>query len=93
MDKNLQYLISWNGGKGTNSMAEARALAGLLAFCIFFYIQSISIFGDSKIMIDHVKGKYHIRSSHLTGWMDKIMFYWGLLKECSIQCIYRDLNQ
>lgn len=36
MDEKLQYFISWNGGKGTNSMAEARALAGLLALCIFF---------------------------------------------------------
>jgi len=93
MDENLQYLISWNGGRGTNSMAKARALAGLLAFCIFLDIQSISVFGDSKVMIDHVNGKCLIRSSHLTGWMDMIMFFWGLVKECSIQHIYRDQNQ
>eukprot|EP00253_Pinus_taeda_P001784 PITA_01784 len=53
MDEKLQYLISWNGGKGTNSLAEARALAGLLALCVFFDIQEISIYGDSKTMIDH----------------------------------------
>jgi len=93
MDENLQYFISWNGGKGSNNMAEARALAGLLAFCIFFDIESISIFGDSKIMVDHVKGKCHIRSPHLAGWMDRIMFFWGLVKGCSIQHIYRAQNQ
>jgi len=36
MDEKLQYFLSWNGGSGTNSLAEARALVGLLAFCVFF---------------------------------------------------------
>lgn len=44
-------------------------------------------------MIDHVNGKCFIRSSHLTGWMDRIMFYWGLVKEYFIQHIYREQNQ
>jgi len=75
MDKNMQYFISWNGGRGSNSLAEVRALAGLLAFCTFFYIQSISIFGDSKSVIDHVMGSSHIKCPHLAGWLDRIKFY------------------
>lgn len=92
MDEKLQYLISWNEGKGSNSMIEARALAGLLAFCVFFDIQAISIYGDSKSMIDHVKGACHIRSPHLARWMDKIMFLWGLMRDCSMQHICRAQN-
>lgn len=93
MDENLQYLISWNGGKGSNYMAEAMALASLLAFCIFFDIQFVTIFGDSKIMVDHVLGKCHIRSPHFAGWMDRIMYLWGIVKGCTIQHIYRSQNQ
>ena len=56
MDEGLHYLISWNGGKGSNCMAEVMALAGLLSFCIFLDIHLVSIYGDSKIVIDHVLG-------------------------------------
>lgn len=93
MDRDLQYFISWNGGKGTNGLAEARALAGLLAFCILFDIQAISIFCDSKSVIDHVLGTCHIRRPHLAGWLDRILFFWGLMKDSSIQHIYRAHNQ
>lgn len=74
-------------------MAKARALAGLLAFCIFFDIHAISIFGVSKTMIDHVKGTSHVRSPHLAGWMDRIMSFWRLMRDCYIQHIYRAQNQ
>lgn len=37
MDEKLQYFLSWNSGNGSNSLAEARALAGLLVFCVFFW--------------------------------------------------------
>lgn len=74
MDKNMQYFISWSGGRGSNSLAEVQALAGLLAFCTFFDIQSISIFGDSKSVINHVMGSSHIRCPHLADWLDRIMF-------------------
>lgn len=93
MDEGLHYLISWNGGKGSNCMAEAMALARLLTFCIFFDIHLVSIYGDSKIMVDHVLGKCRISCPHLTGWMDRVMFLWGKVNGCSIQHIYRSKNQ
>lgn len=92
MDENFQYSLSWNAGKGTNSMAEAKALAGLLAFCIFFNIHSISIYGESKTMVDHVNGKSFIKCPHLVDWMDRIMFFWGLMRGCSIHHIFRAQN-
>lgn len=92
MDEKLQYFLSWNGGSGSNSLAEARALAGLLAFCVFFGIQNISIYGDSKSMIDHVRGACNISCPHLSGWMDKIMYFWRNMKQCSIHYIFRSQN-
>lgn len=92
MDDKLQYFLSWNGGIGSNNMAEARALAGLLAFCVFFYIQSISIYGDSKSMIDHVRGICHINCPHLSGWLNRIMYFWSNMKQRSIHHIPRSLT-
>lgn len=74
-------------------MAEAMALARLLTFCIFFDIHLVSIYGDSKIVVDHVLGKGRIGCPHLTGWMDRVMFLWGKVNGCSIQHIYRSKNQ
>lgn len=93
MEENIQYLISWNGGKLSNCMAEAMALAGLLTFCIFFDIHHVSIYGDSKILVDHIMGKRCISRPHLAGWMDRIMYLWGKVKGCSIQHIYKSQNQ
>lgn len=43
-------------------------------------------------MIDHVKGACHISSPHLTGWMDRIMFFWGRMRDCTIHHIFRSQN-
>lgn len=75
INEHLYYRLSQNAGLGTNSMAEAKALVGLLAFCVYSDIRSISIFGDSKSMVDHVNGNSLIRCPHLAGWMNRIMFF------------------
>lgn len=93
LDENLQYNLSWNAGEGTNSLAEAKALAGLLAFCCFLDIQAISIYGDSKTMVDDVNGKGFVSCPHLTVWMDRIMFFWSRMKGSTIQHIFRVWNQ
>lgn len=77
MDKFLDYNPSWNAGMSTNSLAEAKALADLLAFCMFFDINLISIFGDSKPMVYHVNGNCLIKCPHLIYWLDRNMFFWG----------------
>jgi len=74
-------------------MAKAMALAALLSFCIFFDIHLVSIYGDSKLVIDHVLGKCRITYPHLLGWMNIIMFLWDKVDGCSIQHIYRSTNQ
>lgn len=67
MDENTQFLILWIGGKGSGCKAEAMALVGLLSFCLFFNIQCVSIFGDSKVKVDFVMGKIDISNPHLEG--------------------------
>ena len=90
---NENCLIYWNGGRGSNSKAEAMALVGLIHFCLFINLQDVSIFGDSKVMVDGVIGKSIIRKPQLYGWIDRIKFLWNKSKGVSIHHIKRDLNQ
>lgn len=53
--------IYWNAGPGSNNRAEAVALAGLLSFCNFLDILFLQIYGDSRIIIDHVLSKHNIK--------------------------------
>lgn len=93
LDENTQYFISWNGGKRSSCKAEAMALVGLLSFCIFFNIQSVLIFGDSKVMVDFALGRIHISNPYLAGWMNRIVFLWERMEGCSIWHIYRLQNK
>jgi len=66
MNEDHNFSIHWNGGKGTNNKAEAMALSGLLHFNTFLNIPSLQIYGDSKLIIDHVIGKLSIKNHLLT---------------------------
>jgi len=57
-----------NGRLSSNNKAEAIVLAGLLKLCLFLDIQQVSIFGDSKVLVDSVTKKNHIMALHLAGW-------------------------
>lgn len=92
VDENTQFSIHWNGGRGSNSKAEAMALTGLLNFCLFLNLKHVSIFGDSKVMVDYIFGKNHIAVPHLIGWMGRIRFFWDSMIRGSIHHIRRDKN-
>jgi len=93
MNDKQQFFLSWNGGHGSNNMVEARALTGLLSFCAFMDIQCISIYDDSKSLIDHVNGACLIICPHLFGWLNRIRHFWSIMKQCSIQHIPRSRNE
>lgn len=92
VNENFHFSIHWNGGKGSNSKAEVMAVVGLLKFCLFLDIQDVTVFGDSKVMVDFVSRKNHILISHLAGWLDRIQFFWECLAGGSIHRISRDKN-
>lgn len=92
-DKDSIFSIHWNGGRGTNMLAEEMALAGLMSFFLFLNLQDVSIFGDSKVLADYVAGKNTISKLHLVGWLDRIRFFWNSLKGGSVNYIYREQNQ
>lgn len=85
--------IYWNAGSGSNNRAEAVALTGLLSFCIFLNIPNMKIYGDSRIIIDHVLQKHYIKNIHLAGWLDRIAVLWNSRRDYSISHIDKNQNK
>lgn len=93
MNEEWQIFIYWNGGKGKNNKVEAMALASLLHFGTCLNIQNLHIFGDSKIIIEHVKRKLFIKFPMLLGWMNRINALWNRKKDYCINHVDRIQNQ
>lgn len=55
-------------------------------------ISSVHIYGDSKVVIDYVRGKAIICKSSLQGWLQQITTIWSSLQHSSIQHISKDFN-
>ena len=52
------YKIFWNGGRGTNMRAKLIALWVLLWFTNQLYLEELWVFGDAKVIINHLnRGK------------------------------------
>lgn len=68
------------------------ALAGFFQFCSFLDLRDVSIFGDSKVLVDAVCGKSCIRNPQLSGWLERILYLWNKSLGASILHIKRDLN-
>jgi len=93
VNESSQFFIHWNGERGSNNKVEAMALAGLLFFCSFLNILSVSIFGDSKVIVDFVEKKINIFKPHLVGWLDRIKSFWDGMEGSSIHHINGAQNQ
>lgn len=92
INESTHFSSFWHGGHGSNNMAEAIALTGLLKFCIFLDIQQVAIFGDSKILVDSVNRRNHIVAPHLTGWRHRINYYRDRMVGSTIEHISRVKN-
>jgi len=53
---------------------------------------ALHIYGDSKIIIDNVIGKFSIKNQLLTGWMNIIDFFLKGKNDYSIQHVDRSQN-
>lgn len=68
------------------------ALDGLLYFCSFLDISDVSIFGNSKVMVDFVLKENNISMPHLAGWMNRIRALWDDMYDFSIKHISGSQN-
>lgn len=92
INESCHFSIHWNGGRGSNSKAKAMALDGLLYFCSFLDISDVSIFGNSKVMVDFVLKENNISMPHLAGWMNRIRALWDDMYDFSIKHISGSQN-
>lgn len=93
INADLTYRMLWNCGVGSNTKAEAVALWGLLWFNSFLGNPILHIYGDSKIIIDHVLQKAFINNTRLQGWIERIEHMWNLQDRDTIQHIRGSLNK
>lgn len=87
-----KYEIYWNGGTGTNNKVEVMALAGLLSISDFLNLQGLKIYGDFKMIIDHVRSKHTIKNYNLSEWLERIMSIWVSRPDFSIEHINKGTN-
>lgn len=86
------YKIHWYGGHRSNTRAEIMALLGLLWLTKQLYIDKIWIFGDSKVLIDHMNNLNSMSTGHLTTWMDRIQEIPRNFSHIIFKHIYREKN-
>lgn len=65
------------------------ALTGLLQISVFLNIESLQIYGDSKIIMDHVNAKISIENHYLSRWMNRIESLWSSKKDFAIKHVNR----
>lgn len=83
----------WNGGKGSNCMAEAMALAGLLSFLYLpGHSPDLTLRGFKDSNWPCLGKVLHLLPSSFR-LDDRVMFLWEKMDWCSIYHIYRSKNQ
>lgn len=93
ISKDLQYRVHRDAGRGTNNKAEAMALWGILWLTNILNISEIHIYGDSNIILDHVKGIAQIKQSTLLSQLRRIECIWAQRGRPSINHTSREHNQ
>lgn len=86
------YKIYWFGGIGTNMMAKALALWGLMWFANHLCIDRISIYGDSKVLIDHLNKESSINQTILPTWMNRIEILRKKFSSITFSHTFREKN-
>ena len=59
-------------GVATNNYAEYQALLAGLKICIKYNINEVNVYGDSKLVIEQVKGNWKVKSETLKPLYDEI---------------------
>jgi ribonuclease HI len=92
--RGIQVLsFHWNLGIATNNQAEAYALYQGLHLAQSLNIHSISVIGDSKIIIGHVRKGSHPPNIHLNAILQRISTTLNLFHNCTLFHVLRRNNQ
>jgi ribonuclease HI len=89
------HFIKWtfNSGVGTNNRAELLGIWTTLLLAKFLNLQTLVIFGDSKLVINWCNGKGSLCSLALEGWKARIQELRCHFNSLSFHHTYRDFNK
>ena len=79
-------------GVGTNNEAEYQALISLLEFAVENKIETLEVFGDSKLVIEQVLGRWKVKAENLKPFAKIAQNLFSKVPNISINWIGRDFN-
>jgi len=92
IDWGIQHHLCLDGGSGSTTKVKAMALWGLLWISLHKNIHYLNIYGDSKALIDGIKGTTGFCSPLLIGWLRRIKHTLDLLLSYTISHVYQECN-
>jgi len=93
LDGQCSYKWLINCGQGTNTRAKLLGAWALLTLASWLSIQSIQVQGDSKVIIDWLKGKGRLQVVILDCWKLKLRRLIDLFHHISFAHVYREDNE
>jgi ribonuclease HI len=81
-----------NCGPGTNTRAELLGAWALLTLASRLYITEFTVQGDSKIVIDWLRGKGRLQVISLECWKDRLVELIKLFQHISFEHVFREDN-
>jgi ribonuclease HI len=90
-----QTFYKWmiNCGVGSNTRAELMGVWALLTLASRLFISEIQVLGDSRIVIDWLKGKGALQVVTLESWKEIISDLINQFRDISFDHVYREDNQ
>jgi len=80
-------------GKTTNNVAEYKALILALEEASKLEPESIKIYSDSELLVNHLTGEYRVKSKHLKSLFDEVAELSKKFDQIDIEKINRDKNK
>jgi ribonuclease HI len=90
--KGEKFEIAEAIGHGTNNEAEYRALIAVLTLAEAQGVQEISVFGDSKLVVNQVAGSWACNAANLQGYCQQARALIGKFKRATIDWVPREKN-
>ena len=92
LNKDHFFNLCMGGSLGSNTKAELLSLFGLLHFASLIVISDISVYGDSKVLIDWLNGSTNLHVLLLKHWIHKVQDIKRTFEHISFRHISRCFN-
>ena len=93
ISEHSSYKWTINCGHRTNIGVELMGVWDLLTLASRFSISEILVLGDSKIVIDWLKGKGSLKVVTLKCWKERITYLIKMFRDISFGHVYQEDNQ